>query len=322
MAYQTFTGQIVSHLNFLRSHGLKVEALEIGAHFVRCRAADEEQGRGKYSYRTQKNAMDKPGIVGLVTWCRSPGGKTKHSTYGLDGEIEAFALEKPIVKSADSSKAAADIESKARYLWDQARETGRSDYLERKGGGAYGIRFIENDYGRVAAIPARDAGGTIRSLQFLNPDGTKRFLKGSAWDGLFHKLREPENGQDIGLAESYVTAASCLELSGIPTACAFSSGNLPAVAKAIRELYPNSRLIVFADNDRHLERNAGILSAEKALTVAGSNSLLAFPDFGDIAPGKDASDWNDLIRLKGFNEAKLQMASRLGRGSHEGLIVM
>lgn len=120
-----------------------------------------------------------------------------------------------------------------------------------------------------------------------------------AYGGLFHKLREPINGQNIGVAESYVTAATFLELSGIPVICTFSSGNLPAVAKKIRILYPESRIVIFGDNDRHLEKNVGIEAAEKALAVIGSNSLLAFPKFGDIAPNKDASDWNDLIRIKG-----------------------
>jgi phage/plasmid primase-like uncharacterized protein len=311
MPYITFTQQIVEHLTFLRDHGLDVESLEITGDFVRCHRIDEDDisKRGEYAYKTQKNPMNIPGLVGLVTWGRGPGGsQLKHSTYGQDGQIESHALERSLLKKAHPEKVSSeDVGSKARYLWNQAKETGRSDYLERKGVGAYGIRFLENEYGRVAVIPARDGGRTIQTLQFLNPDGSKRFLKGSAYDGLFHMLRELKDGQDIGLAESYVTAASCLELSGIPAVCAFSSGNLPAVAKEIRSRYPESRLIVFADNDRHLKKNVGILAAEKALALAGSNSLLAFPDFGNIPPDKDASDWNDLIRLRGSECANIQM---------------
>lgn len=314
MPYKTFTEQVISHLEFLRQNGLDVEALEIDAGFIRCRAIDsKEQGRGEYAYQTKKNSLGKPGLVGLGTWVRGPGGnQLKHSTYGLDGQLEGCEL-KPLVKKQKPEKEgiSEEVEKKAQFLWDRAKETGRSDYLERKGVGSYGIRFLENQYGRVGVVPARGGTDTLRSLQFLNPDGNKRFLDGSLWSGLFHKLSKPVNGQDIGIAESYVTAASCLELSGIPVVCAFNSGNLAAVAKEIRVRYSNSRIILFADNDRHLEKNVGVIAAKKAMALAGSNSILACPDFGDIPPFKDATDWNDLIRLKGIDEAKRQISITL-----------
>ena len=318
MSYKTFSEQVKEHLNFLRSNGLDVKSLLIDAGFVRCVAIDaEKQKRGEYAYKTQKNVMAKKGLVGLNTWFRGPGGmRGQHNTYGHGGErgeSEGYAFERPLVKKLDPAKTSypEEVESKARYLWDQAKESGRSDYLNRKGVGAYGIRFLENDYGRVAAIPARDGAGILRALQFLNPSGEKRFLKGSGWVGLFHKLGEPKNGLDIGIAESYVTAASCFELTGIPIMCAFSSGNLPAVTVVIRNLYPASRIIIFADNDRHLEKNVGILAAEKALMLAGSNSLMAFPNFGEIPASQKASDWNDLIMMNGFEFAKAQAEKQL-----------
>lgn len=315
MPYQTFMQQVASHIEFLRSNGLDVEALAVDAGFVRCRAIDEsDQRRGEYAYRTQKNPLNKPGLIGLVTWFRGPGGRqSTHSTYGFDGEVEGCSLVRPLIKKVDPGKAGSseDVESKARYLWDQAKEAGRSDYLERKGVGSYSIRFLENEYGRVAVIPARDGSGTIRTLQFLNADGAKRFLKGSAWAGLFHKLGEPANGQIIGLSESYVTAASCLELSGIPVVCAFSSGNLPAVAKSLLEMYPASRIMIFADNDRHLEAeglpNQGTLKAQEAQKTNPSRISLAIPDFCNLGPSKEASDWNDLVRLRGKENARDQI---------------
>ncbi len=38
---------------------------------------------------------------------------------------------------------------------------------------------------------------------------------------------------------------------------------------------------------------------------------MAKPDFGDLEPSKDASDWNDLVRLKGENEARDQISRKL-----------
>lgn len=311
MAYQTFTEQVTSHLTFLRDQGLDVETLQVDAGFVRCHSIDEEGSgkRGKYAYKTQKNMMGKPGIVGLVTWCRCQGGQEKnHKTYGQDGKIATSALS--TVKKSNPAKVAPseDVSSNARRLWNQAKESGRSDYLEKKDVGAYGIRFLENEYGRVAVVPLHDWRGYLWALQFLNPDGSKRFLKDSKPDGLFHKLDEPKNGQDIGIAESYVTAASCLELLGIPMVCAFSSSNVPIVTRGMRENYPKSRIVIFGDNDRHLEENTGRKYAEKAVSST-ANCVLALPDFGDIPPSKDASDWNDLLRLRGNDEAEQQLAA-------------
>lgn len=311
MAFKTFVEQVTEHINFLRENGLHVETLEIGCGSVRCHAIGETEGRGDYAYRTRKNPMNKPNTVGLVTWCRVPGGvELKHSSYGLDGEVAGIKVQSVVGKSEPAKAGhSEEVGKKARYLWSQAKEVGRSDYLERKGVGAYGIRFLENTYGRVALIPLADGGDILRGLQYLNPDGFKPFLSGSVLSSLFHKLSEPKNGQDIGIGESYVTSATCLELSGIPVVCAFSASNLLAVAKEIRLRYPNSRIIFFADNDRHLEKNVGVESAIKAMKELGTNSLLAVPDFGNTPQGKDASDWNDLVRVKGKEAAQKQIES-------------
>ena len=116
-----------------------------------------------------------------------------------------------------------------------------------------------------------DEYGKLWSYQLLNPDGTKRHPKECRTDGLFRWHANLQNGERIGIAESYVTAATCMELSGVPTVCAFTSENLVAVAQSIRLLFPKSHIILFVDNDRHLEKtgnaNKGILKAHQAHDV-------------------------------------------------------
>ncbi len=86
MPLLTFAQQVASHLDFLRANGLAVDELAIDGGFVRCRAIDETKGRGECVYKTQRNAMAKPDMIGLGTWFRGPGGQImKHMTYGLDG---------------------------------------------------------------------------------------------------------------------------------------------------------------------------------------------------------------------------------------------
>lgn len=281
--------------------------------FVRCGLVDEEgYGRGEYAYKTQRNPMDNPELVGLVTWCRCrEGAVIKHSTYGLDDDSAGCLFSRPVPQREPTSCLevvySQDSVIRSQGFWDSSKTSGDSKYLKLKGVGSYGIRFIENQSGFTVVVPARNSAGSLKAVQFLNPDGTKRFPKGSSVVGLFHALAKVKNGVDIGIAESYVTAATCYELSGISTLCAFSSGNLAAVAKIVRDKYPDSRIVVFADNDRHNDDNPGVKFAQRAVSVVGANSALAVPCFGAILPAKDASDWNDLIKHRGMDEACTQI---------------
>ena len=111
--------------------------------------------------------------------------------------------------------------------------------------------------------------GKIWSYQLLNPDGTKIVPKGSMVKGLFHELQPISDGDLIGLAEGYSTSATCYELTGIPMVCAFFCENLVEVASNLAKKHCKSKIIVFADNDRHLEEqgmlNIGVLSALEAV---------------------------------------------------------
>jgi putative DNA primase/helicase len=327
---KTYDEQLREHITFLQSNGLDVTELQVSipgkAEYVRCRAIGETTGRGEYCYQTVASVLNN-GSYGLSTICRHPGGERSPSfrTYGLppsgdfvNPQVNSPSFAKPEERKADGQAGRSTDEAikKSQYIWRLAKENGRSDYLERKGVGAYGIRFLENEYGRVAVIPARDPVGNILALEFLNPNGGKRFLNGSSWKGLFHMLRLPVNGQLIGIAESYATAATCLELVGIPVVCAFNAGNLSAVARSIHAMFPASPITIFADNDRHLESrggNLGVLKAREALNGLGCSVSLSVPDFGDLAPSKEASDWNDLVRLKGADAAKAQIAHAAGK---------
>lgn len=322
---KTYDEQIREHIAFLQSNGLDVTELQVStagnAEYIRCRAIGETTGRGECCYQTVGSTLNN-GRFGLSTICRIPGGErvAPFRTYGLPhsgnfitSQVNHASFTTPAIKKVDDQEeqSSEDAVKKSRYIWNLAKEEGRSDYLERKGVGSYGIRFLENEYGRVAVVPARDQIGSIRALEFLNPDGIKRFLKGSSWKGLFHMLRSPVNGQVIGIAESYVTAATCLELSGIPVVCAFNAGNLSAVTRSIHRMFPDSQLVIFADNDRHLESNSsnvGVLKAQEAKKINQGMIFLVTPSFGSLEPSKEMSDWNDFVRLKGKDEARKQIS--------------
>lgn len=315
MAYKTYSEQMSEHITFLRNHGLDITELQINVGFIRCRSAGQIQGRGELTYKTTGRALDN-GSFGLSSWCRAAdGSKVSFQTYGLppnSGEMvdhSAPAPATPLSVTSTYEEAA----RRAYGFWMKSSEKGKSDYLKRKGVSAHGIRFRSSDeYGNVAVVPMRDIDGRLWNRQILNPDGSKLLAKGARTDGLFHSLRPIIDGQPFGIAESYVTAATCMEVTGITCVCSFGCNNIKNVTVALHARHPKSSIIIFADNDRHLkDGNQGVLKAQEAKNSIKGEVVAVEPDFGEIRPSKEASDWNDLARLKGLEEVRSQLSSFL-----------
>lgn len=302
MSYMKMKEQIKSHLNFLISNGLDIIELKVNSGFIRCRSVGQDDGRGELSYKTTQSVLNN-GMIGLATWCRCQRGIVKtHKTYGPS---ESENIE-GIVSMEGKTGEPGDAESarKSELFWEYSDRIGESDYLRRKGVGYYGIRFRNNAYGRVAVIPLRNADDKLWSYQLLNADGTKRVPKDVRVGGLFHVLQPFVNGQPIGLAESYVVAATCYETVGLPAVTAITSSNLERVAMILRNKYPNSRIVILADNDRHLEQNKGVQAACAARDNLGANCTVAIPEFEGFPATGAYSDWNDLVREKGHQAVR------------------
>ncbi len=319
MPYKSYSEQIQGHVLFLQSKGFNIAELKVEKGFVRCHQMDKNQRRGELVYKARMIKLQN-GLTGIQTWYRGQQGETgSFQTYGKGPVEKEKALELRVsaeIKGRAASKQYDDASRKAYGFWQYSATSGRSEYLERKKVGYYGIRFrSSSQYGDVAVIPIRDAFGRLWSYQLLNPDGTKRQPKDARTEGLFHIIGVPINNQLIGIAESYVTSASCFELTGIPTACAFSCQNLKSVAITLRQGYPQSRLIIFGDNDRHLEikggMNQGVIKGQEAVRVLEVGAILVSPDFGTLEASKGLSDWNDLIHQYSFAYAKAQLERML-----------
>jgi phage/plasmid primase-like uncharacterized protein len=321
MSYKSYSEQIDEHIMYLQSRGFDIGELKVNADFVRCHQKDKCQYRGELAYKTRTTKLNN-GLTGVQTWFRGPKGESSSfRTYGLGPteteEIKAVEKTVELKQIADTAKYDAAAR-KAYGFWQYSAVKGRADYLERKRVGSYGIRFRSTaQYGNSAVIPMVDTLGRLWSYQLLNPNGTKRQPKDARTEGLFHMIGTPRNGQSIGIGESYVTSASCYELAGVPTACAFSCQNLKNIAVTLSQHYPKSRLIIFADNDRHLEErgavNQGLVKGQEAINAIESGAVLITPDFGDSCASKGLSDWNDLIHQSGIEYAKAQMKEQLNR---------
>ncbi|ODS78799.1 MAG: hypothetical protein ABS39_05055 [Acidovorax sp. SCN 65-28] len=172
----------------------------------------------------------------------------------------------------------AEAQAKAARLWRQARPaTNAHPYLERKRIGAIGIRQLRD----MLLIPARDVSGTLHTLQFIGPDGSKRFLSGGRIAGCYYAMGRPVDS--LLLCEGYATAATVFQATGVATAAVFNCGNLMAVARALRSKFPRLRIVVCADNDAATPGNPGLTKATEAARAVGG--FVAVPRFEGVRHG-------------------------------------
>jgi phage/plasmid primase-like uncharacterized protein len=161
------------------------------------------------------------------------------------------------------------------------------------------------------AIPAFDADGKLWSVQYVNSDGEKRFARESRKEGCFHvvgstdPVGDLEKAAAIVVAEGYATAATLKSLhteAGDPRlalafVAAFDAGNVPHVARALRERHLSAAMVIAADNDRAMEgqepgRNPGLIKGQQAASANGA--VLMAPSFSEEDLEAGFSDWNDL----------------------------
>jgi len=155
-----------------------------------------------------------------------------------------------------------EAQKKAVRLWTNARPADPAHpYLSRKNILPHQARQI----GDSLMIPLQDPTGTLWNLQFIHPDGSKRFLRGGATKGLFTLIGEPSEAGRIYIAEGFATAATVHELTRKPCFVAFSATNLPIVAQVVRRAFPKAEIILCADADEAGEK----YSEEAAIAVDG-----------------------------------------------------
>src|SRR5262249_15569695 len=181
--------------------------------------------------------------------------------------------------------------AKASEIWNAAQLATDYPYLTRKGIKTHGARLHNGSL----VIPMRD-GGELHSLQFITPDGQKRFLTGGRGAGCYFSIGTVTESRTLCIAEGYATGATIHEATGYPVAVAFNAGNLEPVARALRKKFPDLRLIICADDDVTTAGNPGLTKATEAARSVGG--LVAVPDFGTTRP-EGATDFNDMASLFG-----------------------
>lgn len=216
--------------------------------------------------------------------------------------LERDALKRHVAQAQEHAQADREAQhataaTRAVEIWNAATPaSGDHPYLARKGIGTYGARL----HNGALLIPVRD-GGDLHSLQFIGPDGDKRFLAGGRVAGCYYSIGSAQGAAALCIAEGFATGATIHQATGHPVAVTFNAGNLKAVAQAMRERFPSLPLIVCADDDVNTEGNPGLTKATEAARSMGG--LLAVPDFGPERPA-GATDLNDMAAVRGMDAVR------------------
>jgi putative DNA primase/helicase len=197
-------------------------------------------------------------------------------------EVKALQIKAEVKKVENYNKAA----KRAQSLWGQADPCERHPYLEKKKVLSYGGLRVNNQ--GMLMLPMYDAQMTIVGIQYISPDGSKRFLTGSKKGGSFFILGKEilKTSRTINFAEGYATAASYHQDFSQPVIVAFDAYNLTPVAEVVFEFLKDRKFIFIADNDP--ESNTGEKEAVKAC-----HAIRKLHGQADVWMPESKGDYND-----------------------------
>lgn len=293
------TSLLESFREILAQHDLLPEDILADGNLHRCPTRSKPHKRnGAYIAH-----QDRPATL---WWCNWETGD--QGTFHAEGEQELSPVELSAWHRRQQAMRKQRDEECARRHAEAAQQahkrlqasfpcSERHAYLNRKGIPA--LADIRQDRNGMLIIPVRGSSGTVQSLQYIAPDGTKRFLTGGKVQG--GQFVIPGNVEKpLALCEGYATGASIHLACAWTVYVAFSAGNLPVVAAAVRKQFPDAQILICGDNDE-TGRDKGQEAAQAA------QAHLVVPHF-TTGSGKD---FNDLHLTEGLQSVRRQLESAL-----------
>lgn len=254
-------------------------------------------------------AIDRRLGLGVFRWGAAPvTPAAEHSAGSRAPDITDEAHRQRLESlAAEKALARQEAAARARAVWNAARAASTTHpYLMSRGVPAFGLRQCRRGWLLVPLC----AQGELVNLQWILPNGKKRFLKGGQVQGAYSLIGEPVAGGRLFICEGWATGATLHRLTGDPVACAMNAGNLRAVAETMRAALNGSLDIVIAgDDDRQTAGNPGRQAANDAALAVGA--MVLYPKWPEGCPD-DLTDFNDLYR---WHRARLD-AEPTG-GDHE-----
>ena len=244
------------------------------------------------------------------TWCFGAGHS--NTSYAERCAMMARARERAVQSKAETEARQEAAAGVARDLW---RAAGKADtehgYLVRKGLPPFGVR----QQGDTLLVPMVDCGFRLRNIQRIYPNGRKLFLSGGRTDGLFwpHGAFWQDGrptAEPLVIGEGFATMAAAHRATEHGVVAAMSAHNLETVARAMRKLFPSRKLIIAADDDRHLPENIGLNTARKVAESIGALLATPLPIGPETLSSESGTDFADIPSAEVAN--RIAKAGRTG----------
>ena len=299
----------------LTDAGLVTNEIDLSGELVACGTTKKPGGTdGRYAVH-----LDFPPNVYVVNYHDGGEGRTvplyDRGTLDAMTAEEKEAMRERIRQEKEAAQARREEErraaaEKANRIFQTLPPAGKDNpYLKLKGVLPRGDMRQDKE-GRLV-LPVLNKDGRLTSLQYIDGEGSKRFLKGGGKVGCFFPVPAKKGGQDgpLLIGEGCATVASACMASGYAGLVAFDSGNLEAVAKMARSKYPDREIVLLADNDctdkdgnpRPDDKNPGLVAATAAAQTVGGK-LAVCPairgrkaDFNDLFT--DSEDGPEKVRV-------------------------
>lgn len=285
-------------VDVLHGHGLTVpRQIKIDV-IDRIDGAEDRRGKGSAWYVYHEFEVE-GGVIGVAEFGDWKTGLRdswqSQSEYRMsDTERSAFLAARELMaqqRELEEIQRHEEAAKKAHEIWHNAEPANdEHPYLKTKGVKAQ--QHIRVSDKNDLIIPAANADNQIVSLQFIKPDGSKRFLTGGKMKGAYCFFEGNEG--TVYIAEGFSTAASVHEATSHITYIAFNAGNLYEVASMVKEKRPDARIIIAGDDDFKNKTNEGKIKAEQA--ASGLNLECIFPN-GTV-------DFNDMHKDQGIDALK------------------
>lgn len=316
--------QVVAHMKELGIPPAPAETLTADGQLHRYHVDGDKHGTKNGAYKIHTDGVPAWYIHSYHGGISATGKFTPDGLTGTDAEIYRKRLaDKDYMKQVERAREITrqrererqvQAVKEAQELYNTSRPaTAEHAYIRLKRIENYD-KFREGHDGELL-IPLYKAGtGDFQSLQRIFPDGEKRFYYGAPLTGAYFEF-EPvsKNNAVILVAEGIATAETVYRLTGrkYRVISAMNCGNLHNVTAPMKQRYPQSSIIVFADNDRETEAKTGInpgrVYAETEVKSGRANAFI-IPDF---AHGENGTDWNDYEAIHGSEVTATEITRQL-----------
>ena len=233
------------------------------------------------------------------SWSTNQNFSQTYKSYGSDYQLtaEEIAQIKAVREKAEEERRQAKEKAKIviQDKLEKAKQPSKSHlYISRKKIIPYGARQLKDHI----LLPMQNHFGDITGMEWINPEGVRRTIKGSQKKGSMLPLADMKSAMIIRLAEGWATACSIQEARPNDCAvCCFGLSNVREVAKILKAKYPKKQIVACID--------AGVPEKElEALKVCGQ---VLTPKLAQNQLDAGLNDFNDLHVDIGIAEVKEQL---------------